>query len=381
MRPCSGSTPAIGAFLAGSIIAGLPNGRQFEQAIRPFSSLFAPFFFLSIGMLIDPASLAGSAGPAVVLIGAFLLTVFMATSLSFFLISGSGRSSVFVGLAMLPLGEFSLLIAKEGMGVVQANLVGIAAAGVLVTSLLCSVALGRSDRLYISLRQRLPPRFLDTLRDSSGYFRNVISAFEPRGYFHKMFVSELKKSYFDAVWVLAAALLFWLGRPQLQSTLDVFGRAVPADMALLAVLVPLSLIPLVRILVAARRLFDALSTIFSRTTPQAHKVVLIRNVLVSALFFVLFINSPLMVDALLLPQAFNWVSIVFLAFSAFFFWSAIRAASFWFFLHERTPINILRSPVLASRDDLIVVASAPKGGKHIRGARPAGREKKVIFLR
>ncbi len=369
-----GLTPAIGAFLAGSIIAGLPNGRDFERAVRPFSSLFPPFFFLSIGMLIDPAALITSAPLTAVLIGMFLVVVFLATSFSFFLISTSGRSAVFVGLAMLPLGEFSLLIAKESIGVVQEDLVGIASVGVLFTSIICSLALNRSDHLYLGMKRALPSGFLDTLRDSSGYFRNVISAFEPHGYFHKLFMTELKKVEFDLVYILGAALFFWFVRLYLQFPLAAAGYAIPADMALLALLTLLSLIPLYRLLLSLKRLFDALATIFSRSTPQANKGVLVRNVLISALFFILFANTPLFVGMLMLPPVFNWVSLVFGVFSVFFLWSAIRAASLWFFLNERMAVNILRSKVLASKDDLIVVAEGSLEKK-------AQKKRKVIFLR
>lgn len=369
-----GLTPAIGAFLAGSIIAGLPNGRQFEQAVRPFSHLFAPFFFLSIGMLINPPALLASADTALVLIGLFLLTVFASSSFSFFLISSSGRSSIFVGLAMLPLGEFSLLIAKESVGAVGADLVGIASAGVLLTSIACSLALNRSDTLYLLLKRALPPPFIGALRNASGYLRNVVSAFEPHGYFHKLFIHEMKAVAFDAAYVTGAFLLFWFGRPQLQFTVDAFGRALPADALLLGTLTLLSLIPAGRILLSAKKLFDALATIFSRTTPQANKTALVRNVAVAAGFFLLFANSPLMVDALMLPRAFNWLSLLFLALSLFFIWSAIRAASFWFFLQERTRVNLLRSRVMTSGDDLIVVAPASRGRKKAKG-------KKVLFLR
>ncbi len=369
-----GLTPAIGAFLAGSIIAGLPNGRDFERAIRPFSSLFPPFFFLSIGMLIAPAALIASAPLTIVLIGMFLVTVFLATSFSFFLISASGRSAVFVGLAMLPLGEFSLLIAKESLGVAQTNLVGIASVGVLLTSIICSLALNRSDGLYLGMKRTLPSGFLDTLRDSSGYFRNVISAFEPQGYFHKLFMIELKKVTFDIIYLLGALLFFWFGRLYLQFPLAAGSYTIPADMVLLVALGLLSLIPIYRLLLSAKRLFDALATIFSRTTPQANKGVLIRNVLISALFFILFANTPFFVSMLMLPPAFNWLSLVFGAFSVFFLWSAIRAASLWFFLNERMAVNIFRSKVLASKDDLIVVAEGSREKK-------PGKKRRVLFLR
>ncbi|MDD5171840.1 MAG: cation:proton antiporter [Candidatus ainarchaeum sp.] len=372
-----GLTPAIGAFLAGSLIAGLPNGRDFEQSMRPFSILFSSFFFLSIGMLIDPAGLLVSAELTLLLICAFILVIFLATTLVFYLISSSGRSSVFAGLAMLPLGEFSLLIAKESMGVVETNLVGIASVGVLVTSILCSLSLNRSERTYLFLKASLPPKLLDTLKDASGYFRNVLSAFEPGGYFHRVLVHELKRTSVALIYILGACLFFWFARLFLQFPVSFDSYTVMADAVLLAALAVLSIFPLLKILSSAKRLFNALATIFSRTTPQAHKAAIIRNLLISAFFFALFADSPFIVALLLLPDAFNWIAVVFAILSLFFFWSAVRASSTWFLLRERKMVNILHEQVVASDDDVILVAE--ESPRH-RKPKPS-KKRKVMFLR
>lgn len=372
-----GLTPAIGAFLAGSLIAGLPNGRDFEHSMRPFSILFSSFFFLSIGMLIDPAGLFVSADLTLLLICAFIAVMFLATTLVFYLISSSGRSSVFAGLALLPLGEFSLLIAKESIGVVETNLVAIASVGVLVTSILCSLSLNRAERTYLFMKSSLPPKLLGTLKDASGYFRNVLSAFEPGGYFHRMLVHELKHTSVAMIYVLGACLFFWFARLFLQFPVLFGGYPVMADAVLLAVLVVFSMFPLFKILSSVKRLFDALATIFSRTTPQAHKAAIIRNLAISAFFFLMFVNSPFIVGLLLLPDAFNWIAVVFAILSLFFFWSAVRASTAWFLLRERKMINILHEQVVASDDDVILVAE-PSPTQ--RKPKPS-KKRKVMFLR
>ncbi|MCI0503935.1 cation:proton antiporter [Candidatus Micrarchaeota archaeon] len=375
-----GLTPSIGAFLAGSMIAGLPIGRDVEQAIRPFSHVFSSFFFLSVGMLISPAALAVSADMTMILIGAFMATVFLATAFTFFLISSSGRSSVFAGLAMLPLGEFSLLIAKESVGVVTADLVGIASIGVLLTSLVCSVSLNRSERIYAWLKHRLPVWFLDSLRDASGYFRNVLCAFEPGGYFHRLFVAELKKSFSDLFYLVGALIFYYAARPFLQFEVALLGFSMTAHTALLAIMAALFLVSLTRLLLSLKRLFDALATIFSRTTPQASQVSIVRNILIAGTLFMLFANSYLVVDVLKLPREFNWASILFGVLSVFFLWSAIRASSLWLFLREHRPMDILKNQIMASKDDYIVVGGngSSKGGEK----RQKGKaKKKVIFLR
>ncbi len=372
-----GLTSAIGAFLAGSLIAGLPFGRDVEHSIRPFSHVFSSFFFLSVGMLIDPFALFGSADMILLLTLVFMVTVFLATTFSFYLISASGRSSVFAGLAMLPLGEFSLLIAKESVGVVQADLVGVASVAVLITSLAGSVLIAHSERAYLGIKSRTPGPFLGTLKDASGYFMNVLSAFELGGYFHSLFRSELKKSLADILYMVGAAVFFYSARPFMDFEASLAEYRFSAASALLFILLAVSLVPLARLLGSLRRLFDALATIFSRTTPQATQGKIVRNLFVSGVLFLLFANSYIVVDTLLLPKLFYWLSLPFGALSVFFFWSALRASSLWLFLRERSPMSIMRTRIVASDDDMIVI-----GGEGERKRKGKGGEKgRLLFLR
>ncbi|MEW6722341.1 MAG: cation:proton antiporter [Candidatus Micrarchaeota archaeon] len=381
-----GLTPAIGAFMAGSIIAGLPNGRDFEHAIRPFSHVFSSFFFLSVGMLINPVALLAHAELAAVLIGGFMVIVFLATTFSFFLISSSGRSSVFAGIAMLPLGEFSLLIAKESVGVIQTDIVGIASAGVLVTSIAGSIALGRTEHAYLRIKKTLPPKFLDTLRDASGYFMSVLSTFEPGGYFHNLFVSELKRLTADILYLLGASIFYLAARPFLGFHVEFSGSTFSADMGLLVLLALISLVPLAKLLESLKKLFDALSTIFSRTTPQASKGAIARNLAIAALLFLLFANTYLVVELLELPRIFNWISPLFGIMCVFFLWSAVRASTLWFILTGKRPAGIMGQKIVAAEDDLIIVGEGPKKEEPEKAEQKKKEEKnrgkrKVVFLR
>lgn len=381
-----GLTPSIGAFLAGSLIAALPIGREVEHAIRPFSHVFSSFFFISVGMLISPAALLVSADMTLVLIIAFMVTVFLSAAFAFFLISASGRSAVFAGFAMLPLGEFSLLIAKESVGVVSADLVGVASIGVLVTSLACSISLNRTERMYAWLDSHLPPWFIDNLRGASGYFRNVLSAFEPGGYFHRVFISELKKSSSDIFYLVGAVIFYYAARQFLQFEIAFFGYYLMAHTALLIIMAALFLVSLSRLLLSVKRLFDALATIFSRSTPQASQMSIVRNIVIAGTLFMLFANSYLVIDILKLPKEFNWAALLFGVLSVFFMWSAIRASSLWLFLREHKPLDILKSQIMASEDDYIIVGGngASKDEKKPKGKekKAAGAEKKkIIFLR
>lgn len=349
-----GLTPAIGAFLAGSIIAGLPNSRDFEQSIKPFSHVFSSFFFLSVGMLINPIALLASFNLTLLLIGSFMITIMLATTFAFYLITASGRSSVFAGLAMLPLGEFSLLIAKESIGFTQVNLVNIASLSVLITSVFCSFLIHKNEQLYLWLKSHLSAKFLFALKKLSKYFLNVISTFEPNGYFYNLLIKEVKNSVFDILLVLGLSIFYIVVRSYLQFQIYLLGYTFSADMGLLVVLLILSLFPLTRLVLSMKKILSALSIIFTHTTPVTKKGSILRNIIIGTILLMLFANSYIIIDFLVLPRIFNWFSIIFGLLSVFFFWSVVRASTLWLHLSKMKPIDIMKKPILVSKDDMVI---------------------------
>src|SRR5512132_1842635 len=72
----SGYSVALGAFIAGSLVAESGEAQAVEELVRPVRDLFAAIFFVSVGMLIDPALVVRHAGAIV----AFLLLVVLGKS-------------------------------------------------------------------------------------------------------------------------------------------------------------------------------------------------------------------------------------------------------------------------------------------------------------
>src|SRR2546427_3233589 len=64
-----GYSVALGAFLAGSLVAESGEEKQIERLVEPVRDIFGAVFFVSVGMLIDPALVARH-WPAVVLLTA-----------------------------------------------------------------------------------------------------------------------------------------------------------------------------------------------------------------------------------------------------------------------------------------------------------------------
>ena len=107
-----GFSMALGAFLTGLIISESEYSRQIVAEVVPIRDVFAIFFFVSLGMLIDPAAL-GTQWLEVLL----LLVLIMAgkTVLIAWLVRAIGfpvRIAVTVGLSLAQIGEFSFIIAE-----------------------------------------------------------------------------------------------------------------------------------------------------------------------------------------------------------------------------------------------------------------------------
>lgn len=128
----------IGAFLAGVIVAETKEHTAIEQEIAPVYAFFAPFFFASIGLLIDfdvftdPATAAFLA----VLVALAVMTKFLGAWLG--ARSLGPDEAVFVGVAMVPRGEVGIVVAGIGIqaGVFDDRLFGIVVAMSVVTTLI-----------------------------------------------------------------------------------------------------------------------------------------------------------------------------------------------------------------------------------------------------
>jgi CPA2 family monovalent cation:H+ antiporter-2 len=110
-----GFSAPLGAFVMGSILSETIYGEKIEHLISSVKDLFGAVFFVSVGMLIDPAMLWLYAGPVLLLtaIVIFGKLLFVSTGA---LISGRPlRQSIQAGTSMTQIGEFSFIIATLGV--------------------------------------------------------------------------------------------------------------------------------------------------------------------------------------------------------------------------------------------------------------------------
>jgi monovalent cation:H+ antiporter-2, CPA2 family len=110
-----GYSVALGAFLAGSLIAESGEEKTIEHLVQPVKDVFAAVFFVSVGMLIDPALVLRHWTAIVVLTVVVVLGKVIGVTLGAFLSGHSTRTSVQAGMSLAQIGEFSFIIAGLGL--------------------------------------------------------------------------------------------------------------------------------------------------------------------------------------------------------------------------------------------------------------------------
>ena len=170
-----GFSVALGAFLAGTVVAESRSVARVTHLVEPLRDMFAALFFVAIGLKIDPLMLWQYGLPALVIALTVIVGKTLACSLGIFVVGHDPRTSLRAGLGMAQIGEFSFVIATLGLslGVISAFIYPIAVA-VSVLCMATSPYLGRSaDGLANALR-RVMPRSLRLLATSySGWLENL----------------------------------------------------------------------------------------------------------------------------------------------------------------------------------------------------------------
>jgi len=110
-----GYSVALGAFLAGMLVAESGDGPRLEHLLQPLRDLFGAIFFVSVGMLIDPSQAAEHWGAILVLSAVVVVGKTVAVSIPAFLTGAGVRGALQVGMSMAQIGEFSFIIAGLGM--------------------------------------------------------------------------------------------------------------------------------------------------------------------------------------------------------------------------------------------------------------------------
>jgi CPA2 family monovalent cation:H+ antiporter-2 len=152
-----GVSLALGAFLAGVVLGESDLGHQVGDEVTPLRDIFTVLFFVSVGMLVDPAVLVTNTGQVLALTALVVAGKALVTVLLGLVLPAGARTVLVVAAGLSQIGEFSFLVGGTGvqLGVLTAaqyNLILVAALLSIVLNPFLFATLPHAE----SLLRRLP---------------------------------------------------------------------------------------------------------------------------------------------------------------------------------------------------------------------------------
>ena len=160
LAAAAGFSVALGAFLAGLLVAESGAGKLVEEEVRPLRDVFGAIFFVATGMQLDLRTLLAEWPLAIGILGVVIIGKPVAVTLGVFLSGQSLRSAIRVALSMAQIGEFSFILAGVGasLGVVPPAFVAAAVAVSIVTAFLSTWMAGKATAVAERVDRKLPHR-------------------------------------------------------------------------------------------------------------------------------------------------------------------------------------------------------------------------------
>lgn len=144
-----GLSAALGAFIAGLMIAGAPYADHVRAEIGPIRVVFVTLFFASIGMLADIGYIIENAAPIFGLVAAVIVGKALIAGTALRLSGTHGLMAVLAGIALAQMGEFSFVIAQvaRSESIITTHQFHLIISVSLITLLVTPVLLGFANRM------------------------------------------------------------------------------------------------------------------------------------------------------------------------------------------------------------------------------------------
>ena len=154
----TGASDAIGALLAGMVVAGTSVAHRVEQLVVPLRDTFAGVFFFWFGMTIAPGDLGSVAVPVIAAVAVSLVFNLAAATIAARIYGYGPDAAANAALMLVTRGEFELILASLAVAAGLDERVALfAALYVLVLAILSPLLSARADVLARRLPARLFP--------------------------------------------------------------------------------------------------------------------------------------------------------------------------------------------------------------------------------
>lgn len=150
-----GFSAELGAFIAGYVLSATPFRHQISGQIGPLRDLFLAVFFTTVGMNLDPTTLAQWWWLAIVGVAALIVLKGAATGLTAWVFGTGAPVAVVVGLSLAGGSEISLVLlgAARSYGLIGDVTLANAIAVVVLSLILTPMVMGWSHRIAPAARK------------------------------------------------------------------------------------------------------------------------------------------------------------------------------------------------------------------------------------
>lgn len=171
MAAHAGFSAAFGAFIMGSILAETIEAESIDRLVKPVKDLFGAIFFVSVGMMVDPAMIIEYAVPILVITIAVILGQSLFGTFGVVLSGKPLKTAMQCGFSLTQIGEFAFIIASLGVSlhVTSDFLYPIVVAVSVITTFLTPYMIRMADPASNFVDRHLPASWRKLLtRYSSG---------------------------------------------------------------------------------------------------------------------------------------------------------------------------------------------------------------------
>ncbi|GEM_PF-660366 len=176
-----GLSSAIGAFLMGMMVASASKSSVITEKILPLRDFFGTIFFVSVGMLVSVTILLDNAWMSLPIIAVAIVGKIVGNFFGATLIGHSREEATTIGIFMVPRGEFSYVIAKQGVDLGAArDAIYPVTVVVSFATMIVMPALMRFLPTVMDSRTILPSRFFVPFEVLGNIFRNFMLSLQQR---------------------------------------------------------------------------------------------------------------------------------------------------------------------------------------------------------
>ena len=160
-----GFSSALGAFLAGSLLAGTVHAERVEHLTSGVKDLFGTVFFISVGMMLDPAMVVKYILPILLITVVTIVGKLFFSSFGVLLAGQPLEDAMHCGCSLAQIGEFAFIIASLGMnlGVIEDFIYPIIISVSVITTLTTPFFIKGADKVCRLVNKLLPDALVEKL--------------------------------------------------------------------------------------------------------------------------------------------------------------------------------------------------------------------------